>query len=192
MHFDRLNLQNTPEQIELVPVGEVERAVLDRLMGELPERFGPRVRVGESVPLRSAWYDEARGQVQADAILDALVSRRRDDLWLLGIVDADIFVPGLSFIFGQATVGGCCALISLARLRGAFHGEEEDPERFHRRVLIEAVHELGHVAGLAHCPDAECVMHFSETIEDTDRKGPDFCARCTARPAGSHVGGGSP
>jgi archaemetzincin len=47
-----------------------------------------------------------------------------------------------------------------------------------RRTLIEAVHELGHLQGLGHCPDRRCVMHFSNCLLDTDRKQPDFCSRC--------------
>ncbi len=174
----RPNLPNAPVSIGLVPIGTVDADVLHRLRADLPPRFAAPVRHGEAIALRPEWYDASRRQYQADAILDALVAAKHTDEWTLGIVDADLFVPGLNFIFGQATVGGCCAVIGLARLRGEFYDESTRPDRFHRRVLIEAVHELGHIAGLDHCPDPSCVMHFSETIEDTDRKGTDFCPRC--------------
>lgn len=156
----------------------MDDGLLDALAAELTTRFGLAVSRGQPMPLRTEWWAADRQQYQADAILDALVARRTDDAWLLGIVDADLFVPGLNFIFGQATVGACCALIGLARLREAADQPAPPTDRFHRRVLIEAVHELGHIAGLEHCPNPSCVMHFSETIEDTDRKGPDFCPRC--------------
>lgn len=54
----------------------------------------------------------------------------------------------------------------------------EDPARFRRRALTEAVHELGHTWGLTHCPNSHCVMHFSNTLADTDVKGSTFCPRC--------------
>ncbi|HEX7118445.1 MAG TPA: archaemetzincin family Zn-dependent metalloprotease [Longimicrobiales bacterium] len=175
----RLRLPKPPARIDLVPIGPLDDGGLDPLAAELASRFGVPVLRGQPLALRSEWCDASRGQLQADAILDALIARRSDDEWLLGVVDGDLFIPGLNFIFGQATVGGCCAVIGLARLRETFYGRPEpDAERFRRRTLIEAVHELGHVAGLDHCPEPSCVMHFSETIEDTDRKGPDFCPRC--------------
>lgn len=170
---------NPPSSIRLVPVGSVPAIVLERLRAGLGPRFGAPIAIDPAAPIEARWFDAARDQFRGDAILDRLVLDRCDREWRLGIVDADLYVPGLNFIFGQATVGGCCAVIGLARLRDAFRGDPSDDDRFHRRALIEAVHELGHVAGLTHCPDPACAMHFSEDIDDTDRKGPDFCPRCT-------------
>jgi archaemetzincin len=45
----------------------------------------------------------------------------------------------------------------------------------------EAVHELGHTLGMEHCPDRSCVMYFSNSLADTDRKGEAYCSRCAAR-----------
>jgi archaemetzincin len=173
------NPGRTAAPIELVPVGPVDPTILDALRPELGRRFDTVVRTGVSVPLRPEWCDPTRGQYRADPILDLLVEREDGAHWILGIADVDLFAPGLNFIFGQATVGGCCAIIGLARLRPEFHGHSPDPDLFRRRTLTEAVHELGHIAGLKHCPNPECVMHFSHTLEDTDRKGPDFCDRCS-------------
>lgn len=165
--------------IRITPVGPLDPAVPAFLREPLAEVFGAEVQLSDPLPLREPWYDPRRGQYRGDYALDALVRTcAARPGWTLGIADADLFVPGLTFIFGQATVGGCCGIIGLARLRPGFYGLPHDEDQFRRRTLIEAVHELGHVAGLDHCPDPHCVMHFSNTIEDTDRKGPVFCARC--------------
>ena len=96
---------------------------------------------------------------------------------ILGIVDHDLFVPELNFVFGEA--GSKAAVISLTRLRQTFYRLPEDQNLFDRRTLTEAVHELGHTYGLGHCENPRCVMFFSNSLSDTDRKGPEFCPRCT-------------
>lgn len=70
------------------------------------------------------------------------------------------------------------SLAPLARLRQEFYGLPSDPGLFRERAKKEAVHELGHVFGLLHCPDQRCVMHFSNSIAETDLKGWRLCGRC--------------
>ncbi len=167
--------------IELVAVGPVESSLLGGLYPGLSRRFETTVTLGEPIPLATEWLDTTRNQYRAGPILDVLVDNQRGNTKTLGVVDADIFAPDVNFIFGQAIVGGCCALIGLARLRPEFYHKKPSPKILARRILIEAVHELGHTGGLDHCRNQLCVMHFSRTIQDSDRKGPDFCPRCRAQ-----------
>ncbi len=167
-------------RIDLVPIGPVEDALLDHLAADLSTRFGVPVARGRTMPLRDAWWEPDRQQYRADDMLDELTLRCDAETWQLGVVDADIRDRERDFIFGQATVGGCCAVIGLARLREEFYGRPGDRDRFLRRAVIEAVHELGHVAGLGHCSNPSCVMYSSVSIEDTDFKGPEFCGSCGA------------
>ena len=156
--------------------------MLESLAAALARCIGVRARVAPPSEPRPEWYDPDRRQYRADIVLDSLVERRVDGrAWTLGILAGDLFVPGFNYVSGQATVDGCCAIIGLQRLRPEFNGEPADPARFERRVLTEAVHELGHVAGLGHCPDPRCALHFSSTVEDTDLKGPGLCNRCRRR-----------
>lgn len=166
-------------EIELVAVGEIPDGTLESIIPGLRRRFNTNVQIGETIPTQKGWIDIERAQYRAGPILDALV-RSQNDSRRLGVIDADIFAPGLDFIFGQAIVGGCCAIIGLARLREEFYQRETDQDLFRLRTLIEAVHEIGHTTGLDHCPDPLCVMNFSREIRDSDRKGPDFCALCQA------------
>jgi archaemetzincin len=96
---------------------------------------------------------------------------------LLGVTDVDLYVPSLNFVFGEAKCPGNVAVISIFRLDPRFYGEENE-SLLYRRAVKEAVHELGHTFGLTHCEDSSCVMFFSNSIYDTDRKHETFCGRC--------------
>ena len=56
--------------------------------------------------------------------------------------------------------------------------KKENDKIFYGRIIKESVHELGHVFGLRHCENRKCVMHFSNSIEDTDIKTHVFCKNC--------------
>jgi archaemetzincin len=96
----------------------------------------------------------------------------------LGVIDLDLYVPGLNFVFGEADPGSGVCVISLTRLRQEFYGRAPDEELFLKRAVKEAVHELGHLYGLPHCTDRRCVMYFSNSLPDTDKKTRRFCERC--------------
>ncbi len=166
----------------LVPVGSVPAGVLEHLVDRLAGLLGRRVVVAEEIALPASSYEAHRRQCRGDAILAALrgltypAAER-----VLGLTDTDCYAPGLNFIFGQATLNGREAFVALPRLRPSFYGLPEDSPLFCQRALKEAVHELGHTWGLSHCPDPRCVMHFSNTLHDTDVKGTAFCSRCRPR-----------
>ena len=99
---------------------------------------------------------------------------RRSDC-ALGFTASDLYVPELNFVFGLASVEHGCALVATPRLRSS------DNTVYMQRLVKESIHEVGHVLGLAHCSNEYCVMHFSNTLADTDLKDSSFCARCWAR-----------
>ena len=164
--------------IVLVAIGEVDRSVMDRLRADLIRVFNKQVSAGKGMPEPDYAFDHKRKQYSSTAILNAVLKQREYTSYekILGIVDRDLFVPDLNFVFGEASPKA--AVISLTRLRQTFYHLPEDQDLFHRRVLTEAVHELGHTYGLGHCQNSRCVMFFSNSLLDTDRKGPDFCPKC--------------
>jgi archaemetzincin len=164
--------------IVLVPVGEIDRNVMDWLKNDLTKVFNKQVLTGKGMPEPDYAYDRKRKQYLSTAILNAISEQKEYAPYekILGIVDHDLFVPELNFVFGQASPKA--AVISLTRLRQTFYDLPEDQNLFHQRVLTEAVHELGHTYALGHCGNPRCVMFFSNSLMDTDRKGSEFCPSC--------------
>jgi archaemetzincin len=106
----------------------------------------------------------------------------RPDTWrLLGITPVDLYIPILTFVFGEAEMGGVCSLVSYHRLRQEFYGLPQDAPLLGRRLLTEAIHELGHTLELTHCQDYRCVMASSHAVEWIDLKEWTFCQECAAK-----------
>ena len=97
---------------------------------------------------------------------------------LLGVLSCDLYIPILTFVFGEAQLKGPCAVVSLFRLRQKFYGLQEDEELLMNRLLKESVHELGHTLGISHCGDYGCVMAPSHAVEWIDLKSARLCEAC--------------
>lgn len=130
------------------------------------------------VPPESA-YDASRRQYRSDVLLGYLNLLAPEKVEkIIAITELDLYTPGLNFVFGQAILNGRQAVVSVARLRPEFYGQPPDPQLLMARVQKEVVHELGHLYGLEHCQDRQCVMSFSNSIVEVDAKGMDFCPAC--------------
>jgi archaemetzincin len=164
--------------IVLTAIGKVDSATLERLKNGLSKTFKEDVVISKGMPDPVYAYNKKRLQYLATDILDALIKQTTltKQGKVLGIVDHDLYVPDLNFVFGLAHTKG--AVISITRLRQEFYGLTKNEGVFHQRVITEAVHELGHTYGLGHCNNPHCVMFFSNSLADTDRKGSNFCNRC--------------
>lgn len=166
------------EVIRLYWTADVDAAVLEHLLERLDEVFSCAVQPGALFELLPEEFHSGRRQYRATDILRRLRRLRSGSDVLLALTGVDLFATGLNFVFGAADCRGRCALVSVARLREHGPAQAGATETFRRRTLIEAVHEVGHLRGLGHCPLSGCVMHFSNTLDDTDRKTPGFCQRC--------------
>ncbi len=166
--------------IHLIGIGEKpDLELLDQLAGGLAHVLRLPCRVREQTLDAHFAFDAFRNQHYSTAILQRLVPlAQEDDIRLLGIATPDLFVPVLTFVFGEAQLGGPCALVSLHRLREEFYGLPPRPELLSERLLKEALHELGHTFGLRHCLDWSCVMASAHAVERLDLKNADYCARC--------------
>lgn len=167
-------------RITLLPIGDPDRSDLDALTRDLATA-GFEAVVGDGKELPSDAYDFVRDQFRADALLHMARdgARKRPSEHVLAVTGADLYTHGLNFVFGIADPSRRAAVISLSRL-----GFGADAQTFRQRALKEAIHEIGHTLGLGHCPDPRCVMWFSNSLEETDRKRATFCTACRRRLGG--------
>jgi archaemetzincin len=172
--------------IGILRIGQTDFHVISRVQEALSTIF-PRTTcttVAQMLPLPEEALDKKRQQYSSGVILGKIHSYAEKQKFsdrILGIVDVDIFVPNLNFVFGEATCPGKAALISLWRLKPEFYGKASNKELFVERSTKEAVHEIGHTLGLMHCPNPFCVMFFSNSIFETDRKQSLFCSKCYSK-----------
>jgi len=162
--------------IGISPIGPVETSAISWLVPALNNAFRVEVVVAPAVLLPDRAWNPHRRQHYSTAILDELAGARRPE-WerLLGICNVDLYVPDLNFVFGEADPFRRVAVFSLWRLRPTEEGTEVS-DRFELRAATEAIHELGHTYGLGHCENRHCVMWFSNTLAESDRKGTAFCS----------------
>jgi archaemetzincin len=160
-------------ELTLIPIQPVADEAVEQIVAQLRAR-GIEVRVKPSMLRPAGSYDSQRRQLRADLLLErvALASERP----VVGLTDADCYAPPLNFVFGIASLGGSSAVVSLARLRA-----RANAGTLIARAMKEIFHELGHGAGLRHCGNPRCVMHFSNSLAETDVKGEQLCAACLRR-----------
>ena len=166
--------------IELFPLGpEVEIELLDELASALARAFQASCHTHSRALEIGFAYDPRRNQHHSTALLRHLneISAGAQHR-VLGVAAVDLFVPVLTFVFGEAQLQGHCAVMSLHRLRDEFYGLPPNPKLLADRLLKEAVHELGHTFGLHHCADWRCVMSSSHAVERLDVKTEQFCGPC--------------
>jgi archaemetzincin len=169
------------EAVHLLPVGPFPRALAEELAARLSRHVSASCRVVDAAPPELVRLP-GRDQVDADGLLGTLEARATPaDTVLVGLTRLDIAIPIFTFVFGRARQGGRAAVVSLARLDPTFYGLAPDPDLLARRAAHEVVHELGHVASLAHCADAACIMSFAGSVERVDVRGSGFCDSCRAR-----------
>jgi archaemetzincin len=173
-------------RIGILRIGRISADVADRiqetLSNTLPETTVSVIEKEIEVPQQA--FNETRKQYRSDIMLTAIrncAEERPEFDRVLGIVDVDIFISRLNFVFGEAEHPGKAAVISLWRLRPEFGHQPPNEEVFEERSAKEALHEIGHTLGLDHCTNPFCAMHFSNSILETDVKKTFFCSRCTIR-----------
>ena len=169
-------------QIILQPVlFQPDNDIISTLENRLSEEFNASIVTASPIKeISDQLFDKQRKQWKSNDILQWLSYKYKPSKSkkILALCDLDAYSGRLNFVFGEAYVDGSISVIYFPRLRQEFYGLKPDESLFYQRIVKEAVHELGHGFGLNHCKNIKCVMHFSNSLSDTDIKTSHFCNVC--------------
>ena len=165
--------------LQMLPIGNLDGGLLMELGPALAETFHmPCEVIPRPLDAELAFHAE-RQQYHSSELLQHMQRYLTSDSWrVLGITAVDLYIPILTFVFGEAQMAGPCAVVSAHRLRQEFYGLPADRGLLRQRLLKEAVHEIGHTLNLTHCEDYMCAMAPSHAVEWIDLKESRLCAAC--------------
>jgi len=173
-----MNLQH----ITLISFGYFEKDFLEQIAEDVSREFLLPVKMKEGHLDLSEFHDPARRQYNGNKLLkeiDSIFSSGA--LKTIGLFSVDLFIPILTYIFGQAYLEGRTGIASLYRFSNERYGMKKDDEMLLDRFKKEVIHELGHTFGLIHCHIPTCVIRSSTYVEDIDQKSPNLCTKCRTK-----------
>ena len=167
--------------LHLLPVGSVDCRLLQNLQAAIPRRLQVSCEILPAVLDPEPAFHTERQQYHSSEILQRMQAYVGRQWRLLGVASVDLYIPILKYVFGEAQMGGPCAVVSSFRLRQEFYGLDPDDELLSQRLLKESVHELGHTLNLRHCEDYRCAMASSHAVEWIDLRESTLCDACRAQ-----------
>ncbi len=165
--------------IYIIPLELKNKSLLDHAVNELSQSFSSNIFVEIlNIPIENA-LSASRSQYYSTQIIanSAELTSHLDGKVLI-LTSLDLFVPALTYIFGEAQLRGKYSIVSACRLHEEFYSGQTNEALLIERTNKEVLHELGHNFGLKHCNDWDCVMHSSPGIEQVDIKGRFYCKNC--------------
>jgi archaemetzincin len=159
------------------PIGDFDSATLVAAGAEINRVYGFQTEIAPLLDEVEFAFDEDRNQYYSTLILERLATRAPSHvLKVLGVTRVDLFIPILTHVYGEAQLGGKACIVSTHRLNEGFPNILN--ETYNHRVAKESIHELGHTFDLRHCRERNCIMHYSRTVQDVDRKSDQLCRYC--------------
>lgn len=163
-------------------LGPFNAGLLPGIQAALESCFPVEITTGPALPLLPAAFDAGREQWNSPMLLKSVLEATPPGArHHLALTSEDLYIPMLTFVYGQAQLGGQAAIVSMARLRQEYYRLPSNPALLQARVRKEAVHETGHLFGLVHCEVETCAMRLSTTVRQIDMKSDLLCASCAAQ-----------
>lgn len=165
--------------VRIVPLMFQNSALIDAVSEIVRQRFNLPVIVPDGTFDLDGGYDYHRNQVSSNWILRKLLMQYpANQCRVLALTNRDLYSPVLTYVFGEAELGGRVAVVSIHRFQNELYGLSANADLVKSRLIREVVHELGHTHGLIHCHNQECVMYPSSYVEEIDMKPDSFCESC--------------
>jgi archaemetzincin len=172
--------------IRVVPVGAVDRTLVDAVVAGLAHEYRvPCSATATPIDPARTLHPERRQYHSSEILAD--LSALELPCRVLGVAAVDLYIPILTFVFGEAQLEGMCAVVSYHRFEETFYGLPSDPWITEERLVKCAIHEVGHTYGLHHCEDYECVMASAHSVEWVDLKGSVLCTDCRLQMAAAEA-----
>jgi len=170
------------QHITLISFGYFEKEFLEMIAKDVSHEYLLPVRIKEGHLDLSEFHDFSRRQYNGNSLLKEVESKfSSDTAKTLGLFSVDLFIPILTYIFGQAYLGGRAGIASLYRFSNERYGMKKNEKILLERFRKEVIHELGHTFGLIHCHIPTCVMRSSTYVEDIDQKSTSLCPQCRVK-----------
>lgn len=162
----------------LIPVRFSNSSLLSEIQKELSLIFRTVNLPNISIEINDAFSKERSQYFSTKIIANAINATSELDGKVVILTELDLYIPVLTFVFGEAQLSGKHSVVSVCRLHEEFYTGISNEKLLLERTIKEILHELGHNFGLKHCDNWECVMHSSLNVEQVDIKGNSYCKAC--------------
>jgi archaemetzincin len=125
-------------------------------------------------------FKEGQEQILAGYVLDSILIKRKpkDAVVFMGITEKDLFPkPEWNYVFGLASYEDGVGVTSIYRFANGYLSDSNFNESLERLLKISS-HEIGHMFGISHCLNANCVMNGTNTLPETDSHFARSCSLC--------------
>ena len=178
--YDDQHIPKSRGKIFITPLGIVDQVAVRVVAANLQTFFDLRVDVEAPMPCPDHALMPGRSQYHAAKIMSVLEKKElKESEKRIGVISEDIALPFLTHVFGEAQVNGRAAVISTSRLKGEKTTSKPSKSLVYERLAKIAIHETGHLLGLLHCREKNCLMGFSASLDQLDALPPSFCQSCT-------------
>ncbi len=166
-------------KIVVVPLGDVEANIINRLATDLGPVFNRAVDILKGMKMPPEAHNIIRNQYYAMVILaklERIKSNSREKV--IAVCEESLYLPDENQILGYADNLSGTAVVSLYQIRQEFYGLPENDALVYPRLFKETNHRLGHLFGLGECRNPRCVNYFSQIMLDIDNKSAKPCDIC--------------